>query len=105
MSAVLIFLVSVPLAVEISGRLLGLRDVWWVREARPPALLRLVVPSLILGVTTWWALPDHLVALTAGLALPLVWQLVTGWALRTALRFRGFQTRAVSSRVQRSASD
>lgn len=102
LSAVAIFVLSIPLSIELGGRLLALRDVWRVRESRPQAILRLIVPLVLLGMVTAWALPEHSLALIAGLALAPIWQLVTGYALRVALRFPAFQTRAVSSRPERT---
>jgi hypothetical protein len=99
MSAFWIFVLAIPLSIELCGRLLGLRDVWWVRESRPAALYRLVAPVVVLGLMTWWALPANVEVLIAGLLLAPLWQLLTSYALRLAIRLPAFQTKAVSTRT------
>ena len=96
MSALLIFILAIPLSVELCGRLLGLRDVWFVRDARPGALQRLIAPILVLGLMVWWAAPEHLGTLLGGLLLPPVWQIVIGYAMRLVTRIPRFQTRSIS---------
>ena len=66
MSNLAIFILAVVLSVELCGRLLGLRDVWLVRDARPGALQRLIAPTLVLGLMVWWAAPEHVSALLSG---------------------------------------
>jgi hypothetical protein len=82
--------------VELCGRLLGLRDVWLVRDSRPGALQRLIMPTLVLGLMVWWASPEHLGTLLAGLLLPPVWQIVMGYAMRLVMRIPRFQARSIS---------
>jgi hypothetical protein len=104
MSAVLIFILSIPLSVELCGRFLGLRDVWLVREARPGALLRLIAPILALGLMIWWAAPEHLGTLVAGLLLVPAWQIVIGYAMRLLTRIPQFQAQSISRREKAPAT-
>jgi hypothetical protein len=96
MSAVLIFILAIPLSVELCGRLLALRDVWLVRDARPGSLQRLIVPTLVLGLMISWAGPDHFGTLLSGLLLPPLWQIVMGYAMRVVTRFPRFQARSIT---------
>ena len=104
MSAVLIFILSIPLSVELFGRLLGLRDVWLVREARPGGLQRLIAPILALGLMIWWAAPEHLGTLVAGLLLVPAWQIVIGYTMRLITRIPQFQARSISRQEKAPAT-
>jgi hypothetical protein len=104
MSAVLIFILSIPLSVELCGRLLGLRDVWLVREARPGALQRLIAPILALGLMIWWAAPEHLGTLVAGFLLVPAWQVVIGYTMRLITRIPQFQAQSISRREKAPAT-
>lgn len=96
MSNLLVFILAIPLSVELFGRLLGLRDVWLVRDARPGALQRLIAPTLALGLMVWWAAAEHLGALLAGMLLVPLWQIVTGYAMRLITLVPRFQARSIS---------
>ena len=104
MSNLLIFILSIPLSVELYGRLLGLRDVWLVREARPGALHRLIAPILALGLMVWWAAPEHVGTLVAGLLLVPAWQIVIGYTMRLVTRIPQFQARSISRQEKAPAT-
>lgn len=98
MTSLLIFLLAIPLSVEMSGRLLGLRDIWLIRGERPAALQRLIAPTIVLGLMISWASPDHIRPFLTGLLLAPAWQLVNTYTMRFATRFTRFQPRSVSTR-------
>ncbi len=104
MTNLLIFILAVLLSVELCGRLLGLRDVWLVRDARPGALQRLIAPTLALGLMVWWAAPEHVSALLSGLLLVPLWQIVIGYSMRLVTLIPRFQAQSISRREKAPAT-
>lgn len=71
---VLCFLLGIPVAVECLGGIMAFLDLVRLPGMRARAIERLVLPTFLLGLALWVALPGHGTALATAFAFVVLWQ-------------------------------
>jgi hypothetical protein len=91
----LVALISIPLTIELLGRVLAIRDVWAVNALRPRAFQRLV-PPLVWIALVFWIFPEPAWrGLLYGAMFVLAWRWLALAAVRLMMRSTAFQTRSI----------
>jgi hypothetical protein len=83
---VLCFLLGIPVAIECLGGILAFRDLVRLPGMRARAIERLILPTFLLGLVLWIALPGHGIALGAAFAFVVLWQILAHVAGRWLIR-------------------
>src|SRR5262245_11696111 len=91
----LLALLTVPITIELFGRLLAIRDAWAVARLRPRALQRLVAP-LAIGALLLWVFPvDAWPGFVFGMSFVVAWRVITLVAIRIAMRIEALHARSI----------
>ena len=97
MKSVVVFLLALPVSVELWGALFGVLDGWRVAASRAAALERFAVPLLLWGAL-WWLLGVGAWRLMViALVLILACQVVTFYGMRLLIRIPRLQTIAIDT--------
>ena len=97
MKSFAVFVVTVPLAVELLGALFAIFDARGLPDARAAAAERLAIPLLVWGLLWWLAGADAWAVMLGAVALVLVAHVVTFYAMRWLLQRPAWQTTAVDT--------
>jgi len=97
MADLLLFLVAVPISVELLGGCMSIRDNWADTETRAAAVERLSIPVLCWGALWWIAGSNAGGVLAAALAFVAVWQAVMFYGAAALLKLPRFHTIAIAT--------
>ena len=93
------FVFGIPLAAELLGACLSVRDSWRQPDARAAAVERLAIPLLLWG-TLWWCVgADAGAPLWSALLFVAAWQVVSFYGIRMLSGWSRFQTIAVDTDI------
>ncbi len=97
MIGVLVFVVAVPLSVELFGAFYAVIDAWRHAESRAAAVERLAIPLLFWSALWWWVGPDAWYLLAAAWAFVIVCHITVFYCTRWLIRHEKFQTTAIET--------
>jgi hypothetical protein len=93
----LVFIIAVPLSVELFGSIYAVSDAWRHPESRAAALERLAVPLMVWGMLWWWVGAEAWDVLAAAWAVVLVCHIAVFYGGRWLIRRPGTQTLAIDT--------
>ena len=97
MKSVAVFLLALPLSVELWGALFGVMDGWRASASRAAALERFAVPLLLWGAVWWFGGVSAWRVLLVALLVVLACQVATFYGTRLLIRLPRVQTNAIDT--------
>ncbi len=97
MRSVVVFLLALPVSVELWGAFFSVFDGWRVAASRAAALERFALPLLLWGALWWLVGVDGWRLMVGALFGVLACQVVTFYGTRLVMRIRRLQTIAVET--------
>jgi hypothetical protein len=97
MKSVIVFLLALPVSVELWGALFGVLDSWRVAASRAAALERFAIPLLLWGALWWLVGVGAWRLMVIALVVVLACQVVTFYATRLLIRVPRLQTIAIDT--------
>ena len=97
MKSVLVFLLALPLSVELWGALFGVMDSWRAAVSRAAALERVAMPLLLWSALWWLGGFSAWRLLLVALLVVLACQVATFYGARLLIRLPRVQTNAIDT--------
>jgi hypothetical protein len=95
--SLVVFVLAIPLSVELSGAIFAVADAWRTPDARAAAVERLAVPVFGWGLLWWFAGVDGWRVLFGAIAFVFAAHVVTFYAMRSLLRRPSLQTLSIDT--------
>jgi hypothetical protein len=93
----LVFIIAVPLSVELFGSIYAVFDAWRHPESRAAAAERLAFPLMVWGVLWWWIGVEAWYVLAAAWAVVLVCHIAVFYGVRWLIKRPDNQTIAIDT--------
>lgn len=97
MTLAFVFIIAVPLSVELFGAMYAVFDAWGLPESRAAAVERLAVPLMVWGVLWWWIGVGAWHVLAAAWVFALACHILVFYGGRWLIRRPDIQTIAIDS--------
>jgi len=94
---VLVFIIAVPLSVELFGSMYAVFDAWRHPESRAAAVERLAIPLMVWGFLWWWIGAEAWYVLAAAWAVVLICHIAVFYGARWLIRRPDTQTIAIDT--------
>jgi hypothetical protein len=95
--SLVVFVIAIPVSVELLGALLAVVDARRIPDARAAAVERLAIPVFAWGLLWWFIGADGWRVLIGALASVVVGHVVVFYVVRSLLRRPSMQTRAIDT--------
>ena len=99
MKSALVFLLALPLSLELWGAWFGVMDSWRAAASRAAALERFAVPLLLWGALWWLGGVSAWRLLVVALLVVLACQVATFYGARLLIRLPRVQTNAIDTEI------
>lgn len=97
MKSLIVFVLALPVSMELWGAVFGVWDGWRVAASRAAALERFAVPMLLWGALWWLGGVGAWRLMVIALVVVLACQVVTFYATRLLIRIPRLQTTAIDT--------